>query len=317
MHSGSMGGSRRILRPETPVVVLTVLASLVSGALLLGACSGPTAATKKLTSGKGTRNVSPLKIVPGPAGLEAGSQPQPNGQMWVLAGAAGSKTIQSINLVDPKAAPIVPVSSSADTLAQSSSGLLAVGYGLGSSGSVEFRNGSTGALMKTVPVAGPVSSLVAAEDGFSFYALLTVNGARSVSVINADGGDVTKTIPVPSDSIAAAPDPLQHELYVLGSGGDVTTISLASDRPTTRFAVGQTPVQMALSSDGTRLYVLKGAQASCNVGIIDTTTQTEIAGMSAPANCIDIESSGDNRYIYDLVGTPALGNIQVYALSSR
>jgi hypothetical protein len=237
--------------------------------------------------------------------------------MWVLAGDAGSKTIQSINLVDSKAAPIVPVSSSADTVAQSSSGLLAVGYGLGSSGSVEFRNGSTGALVKTVPVAGPVSSLVAAEDGFSFYALTTVDGARSVSVINADGGDVTQTIPLPSDSIATAPDPLQHELYVLGSGGEVTTISLASDRPTTRFAVGQTPIQMALSSDGARLYVMKVGQASCDVGIIDTTTQTEIAGMSAPANCIDIQSSADNRYIYDLVGTPALGNVQVFAVSSR
>jgi DNA-binding beta-propeller fold protein YncE len=236
--------------------------------------------------------------------------------MWVLAQSSGSKTIQSISLVDHKAAPIVPVGSDADALAQASSGLLAVGNGLGPSGSVEFRNGSTGVPVSTVPVAGPVSSLATGEDGVTFYALTTVQGARSVSVIDANNDTVTKTIPVASDSIAAVPDPLQKELFVLGTSGHVTTVDVASERPIAQFAVGPAPIQMALSTDGTRLYVLKVGRASCNVAVIDTTTQGQIAAMPAPANCVDIENSADDRFLYDVVGTPALGNIQVFALAS-
>ena len=73
---------------------------------------------------------------------------------------------------------------------------------------------------------------------------------------------------------------------------------------------------MVLSSDGTRLYVMKSSPVACNVGVIDTTMQAEIAALPAPANCVDVQISGDDRFIYDLVGTPVLGNIQVFNLGS-
>ena len=144
-------------------------------------------------------------------------------------------------MVNLQAAPVVPVSPGADALAQSNSGLLAVGQAGGGTGSLEFRNGSTGALVTTIPLAGPVTSIAAAQDGFTFYVLVTVDKARSVNAVDAQTHAVGNSIAVPPDSLVALPDPLQHQLYVLESDGNVTTINLSSGQPVATFAVGRSP----------------------------------------------------------------------------
>ncbi len=284
--------------------------------LLLGACGAGKSSSGPSTTAPKSSGVRPNQIVPGPAGLEAGSQPQPNGQMWVLAGDQRARTLQSISLVNLQAAPVVPMSPGADALAQSNSGLLAVGQADGGAGSLEFRNGSTGALVTTIPLAGPVTSIAAAQDGFTFYVLVTVDKARSVNAVDAQTNAVGNSIAVPPDSLVALPDPLQHQLYVLENDGNVTTISLSSGQPVATFAVGRSPTRMVLNNDGTQLYVLKGGGGSCSVGVVDTSTQSQVSSMPAPTNCVDLQISNDSRFVYDLVGTPTFGNIQVFPVSS-
>ena len=74
-----------------------ISASVIACAFGLGACgsNGSSAAPQRVHS----RTTHPVEVIPGPEGLLAGAQPQPNGQMWVLSDSSGSKTIQSVGLV--------------------------------------------------------------------------------------------------------------------------------------------------------------------------------------------------------------------------
>ena len=137
-----------------------------------------------------------------------------------------------------------------------------------------------------------------------------------MNAVDAQTNAVGNSIAVPPDSLVALPDPLQHQLYVLESDGNVTTISLSSGQPVATFAVGRSPTRMVLNNDGTQLYVLKGGGGSCSVGVVDTSTQSQVSSMPAPTNCVDLQISNDSRFVYDLVGTSTLGNIQVFPLSS-
>ena len=167
-----------------------------------------------------------------------------------------------------------------------------------------------------VPLAGPAISVAAAQDGITFYVLVAVGSSRSVAIVRANPVSILKAIPLPSDASGVLPNPTQSELYVLQTGGKVETIDLTSGKPVTSFAVGPSPARMALSNDGTRLYILKGTGSASNVGVINTVTQSQVSAIPAPAQCVDIQLSGDDSLIYQLVGTPAVGNIQAFRLSS-
>src|ERR1700676_3916702 len=58
-----------------------------------------------------SKQINPVKIYPGPAGLLAGSSPSPNGTMWLLANERGNGTLRTLDLhagVTGKALPVSP-----------------------------------------------------------------------------------------------------------------------------------------------------------------------------------------------------------------
>ena len=311
---------QRVTKVRSPRVrrrsQLVAAVSALAVAPLLSACGHTYTGMSPPQATSVPHRVDPIEIVPGPAGLQAGSQPLPTGQMWVLVGTTQSRNLQSINLVTGVAAPIVPISLSANSLAQANSGLLGVGQSAGQTGSLELFNGSTSPLVTTVPLAGPAMSVTAAEDGITFYVLVAVGGSRSVTIVKATPGSAVRNIALPSDATGVLPNPIQSQLYVLETGGTVETVDILSGRPVASFAVGHTPVRMALSNDGSRLYILKSVGSVSDVGVINTVTQSQVSVIPAPADCVDIQLSGDDSLLYQLVGTPAVGNIQAFRLSS-
>jgi len=286
--------------------LLVLLAGLTPA---LAACGGGGTAAPPSTRPA----THPLAAVPAPAGLLGGGAPQADGQMWVLGGTSSSRTLQLLDLTDGKAALIVPESAAAAAVSQSPSGLLGVGLATATTGALEVRNGATGALQASVAVGAPVRAVAAGGDGTTFYVLDGTSSVASVALVNAAAGRAGVTLPVPADTIAVAIDPLGQNLYALERSGQVTQVAVGSGQVVARYAVGASPRRLAISSDGHTLYVLKGSGGVDDVSVVMTTTERQVAALPAPADCVGLELSLDGRQLYELVGTPSIGNIQVFA----
>jgi DNA-binding beta-propeller fold protein YncE len=240
--------------------------------------------------------------------------------MWVVAGTGGTKTIDQVTLGSAssgKVSKIVPVSPSASSLAESSSGLLALGLSTSTTGAVAFLNGSTGAQTASIPLGAPVRDLVAGADGSTFYALNGTTTSMSVSVISSLGNQVTATVPVPLATVSIAIRPDQQTILALESTGTVKEVAVASGQVVSTFPVGTGADTVALSNDGSTLFVLKSVGGAQNVGVIATATERQVRALPAPANTVDIQVSLDGTSIYDLVGTPTYGNIQKFSTGQQ
>lgn len=286
---------------------------MVSVGAVLTACGGGAANSQGTTTT--TRPIKPSKTFPGPAGLAAGSQPQPNGFVWILARSHGGANLQQVNLTTGSIGQVIPESAGANSITQSPSGLIGVGVGTKTTGALEIRNGSSGAIVATVPIGAPVTGVFASAAGSTFYVLNSTSASASVTLVNTQTNQVSISIPVPLDTIAIAVDATGQHLYALGSSGTLDVITVGSGTVTSSFSVGDSPLQLSLSSDGSTIYVLRDPGSISEVGVISTATQSQTKALPAPSDCVGIQVSPDGQSLYDFVGTPSFGNIQVFPLS--
>jgi hypothetical protein len=259
--------------------------------------------------------ILPAQILPAPAGLIAGGDPQANGTMWLVAGSATAKTLQEINLVSGTIEKIVPIGAKADSVVESPTGVLAVGYSA-ANGPVEFRSGTSGSLLHAVTVGAPVKAVASGSDGTTFFVLSGNSSETSVNTVSATGAAEPPSIGVSLSTIAVAVGTGDDQLYLLQSSGSVVVTPLgvpAGQTPASgSFFVGNDPHQLALSADGSLLFVLKGSESSPNIGIFNAATGQVRKVLPAPANSVDLVTAIDNAHIYVMIGTAAVGNIQVF-----
>jgi hypothetical protein len=246
----------------------------------------------------------------------AGAQPQPNGFIWLLARIHGATSLQEFNLTTGNVALIVPTSADSVALSQSPTGLIGIGTATSTTGTLELRNGASGAKVANVPVGAPVKAVTAGADGTTFYVLDGSPTSASVSLVNGQTDQVSETVPVPLDTVAITVDPGGHSLFALLAGGRVDQILLGTGAVTANFPVGSNPRQLALSNTGSTLYVLKSndGRSASNVGVVDLATESQTMALPAPANSVGLQLSPDGQSLYLLVGTPVVGNIQQFAL---
>ncbi len=284
--------------------------ALVSAAVcVLGSWVGEAGA-----SGHGRQSSKPARVIAGPAGLIAGTGPQPNGTLWLLAGSAASKNLRSVALNgSPTARTVLPVSGGAQDVVESSSGLLALGLASSDAGALQLLNAANGSVVNTVAVPGPVQAVAAGSDGSTFYVLDGTATARTVTVVSSLTAQITSEIPVPGDTVSAEPDPTQPRLFALESDGTVKVFSTSGGRLLSSFPVGKGTRRLAISNDGTTLYVLKQVGASDDVGIVNVATQRQMTAIPAPGDTVDVQVSLDGSQLYDMVGTQRYGNIQLFA----
>jgi len=301
-------GIRFRRRSATP----SALASLVFVAAVAAACgSGGSGATTATLS---TRPVLPTQTLPGPAGLAGGSQPQPDGYMWLLARVPGAADLHLLNLTTAKVTQVVPATASSVVVAQSPSGLVGVGLATGTTGALELRNGSSGVLVSTVPLGAPVKDVFAGADGTTFYVLDGTPTSASVTLVNSQTGKASVSVPVPLDTVAVAVDPAGQTLFTAGSSGTIDQIAIGSGTVTGSYKIGVTPIQLAISPSGTTLYVLRSTATADNVAVVDVATEAQVRALPAPAHSVGVEASLDGHSLYLIVGTGTYGNIQVFAL---
>ncbi len=275
-----------------------------------GSNPAPQGGLPKVTSSR----AKPIHIIPTPSNTLAGTAPETNGTMWVVAGSPTSHGIYQIDLAQKKVVGSLSVSNHATTIAESSTGLLAVGMATTRSGAVQFRNGSSGALLATVPLSGPVVALAPGADGTTFYALNGTSGNMAVAIINGQKDHVESSIPAPGDSVSIVPAPNEQSVYVLQPNGVVSQIATAGGHLSTQFSVGHSGRALAIGPNGNTLYVLKGQGSVRNVAIINLATESVKKVLPAPANSQNLVLSPNGRILYDVVGAIGLGNVQAFAV---
>ena len=288
--------------------------AIITAGSFLAACGGGSSGGTTTTAGA-TNEVRPTRTFPGPAGLSDSGEPQPDGFMWLLARPGGSANIQQLNLTTGSIGQIIPETSGADSISQSSSGVVGVGVATARTGALELRNGASGALVASVPIGAPVKDVYAGADGTTFYVLNGTTSSASVTLVNSGTDRTSASVPVPLDTVAIAVDPSGQNLFALGSGGKVDQITVGSAAVTASYPVGHDPIALAVSTSGSTLFVLNSVGSGANVGVIDVATEAQARVLPAPADAVAVQVSPDGGSLYVAVGTPTVGNIQVYAIA--
>jgi len=224
--------------------------------------------------------------------------------------------LQLLNLTTGKITQIVPVSSNSVAVTQSPSGLVGVGMASGTTGALELCNGSSGVPVATVPVSAPVKGVFAGADGTTFYVLNGTPTAASVTLVNSQTDKASISVPVPLDTVAIVVDPTGQNLFALGSSGTIDQIDIGSGTVTGSFKVGPSPVQLAISSPGSTLYVLRSVAGGENIAVVDVATESQTRALPAPAHSVGLQPSVDGQSLFLIVGTSSIGNIQEFPLPS-
>lgn len=263
-------------------------------------------------AGSSHRNV----ILPTTPALVSGGAPQPDGTMWVLAGSSRDRTIQQLNLTSGKVLHVRSVAGTASAIAESATGTLAVGYA-NPQGTVEFRDAGTGSVVSTLGVGQPVKGLVAQGQTSTFFVLDGTFSATTVNTVNPSGPVVQSATGVELRSVAIAATADGSHAYLLQSSGSVVEFPIAGGKSTqaiSQFYAGAGAAQIALSPDGSKLFVLKIVNGDANVGVFNLATDNQERLLPAPAGTVDLQPSLDGSHLYLLVGTPTVGNIQVESI---
>jgi DNA-binding beta-propeller fold protein YncE len=200
-------------------------------------------------------------------------------------------------------------------VAQSAVGIIGLALGTDRAGALELLNGRTSKVIGTVRLPAPATEVVLGSDGSTFYVLSGWASTASVTIVNSHNGKILGTIPVPADAVSFVPDVQQAQLYVLGLGGEVTEISIADHQKTASFSIGNEPGRsLAMSPDGSTLYVLKGTDQIANVAVVNVATESVHRVLPAPSHCLEVLTSASGSQLYEIVGTADFGNIQILAV---
>jgi DNA-binding beta-propeller fold protein YncE len=275
-----------------------VIGALTAATLAACSASGSGQAGQVGQQAQEPATIKPQQIFAAPKDLLAAAQPQPNGTLWALASGSGIGSMS--------------VSNAAQSVTESLAGVVGLALGTGRTGALELLNGSTGKITQIIPLGAPARDVVVGSDGSTFYVLNGTPRSASVTVVNSRNGAIQGTIPVPLDTASIAPDAQGISLYALQPNGLISQIALADGKIMSSFPVGSAARSVALSPDGTTLYVLKDAGPGANVAEVDLATESMQQVLPAPANCLQVLVSADGSELYQVVGTATYGNIQVY-----
>lgn len=285
--------------------------ALLAGALALSACGGGGGSGDSTVANAST--LMPKRIIRAPKDMLSAAEPQQNGTMWVLAG--GPKTRGLLQL-DPSTGQVlgsISVSGAAQSVAQTSTGLLGLGLATDRSGVLELLDSDTGKVKRTILLSGPAHEVVTGSDGSTLYVLTAWSSAASVTIVNSTTGRVRGTVPVPQGTVSVVPSIHQSMLYTLQRNGLLSQIGIAGGKIRANFKIGESGTSLALSSDGSTLYALKTVGTTANIAVVNLAAESVRRALPAPANCLQLLVA-PNGQLYDVVGTSAYGNIQVFSI---
>ena len=124
---------------------------------------------------------------------------------------------------------------------------------------------------------------------------------QPVATAHAQSGILLKTFDLKAGKLLL--DPTRPRLYAtVPAENSIAVINTDTNTVTTTFFIGSNPVDLAISQDGTRLYVANQGSTSAAIGVVDLTTLTTLTSLPAPFAPTAVAAGLDNR-LYVLSAT--------------
>jgi YVTN family beta-propeller protein len=159
---------------------------------------------------------------------------------------------------------------------------------------------SSNTVTATIPVGSEPYDAAVTPDGSQV--LVANRGDHTVSVISTATDAVTATITVPGGAKSVAIDPAGQYAYVVGNSLWLTKIDIATGTATGRTAVSFFPVSLAVSPDGSTVYV---GSLDSRVVAVSTATMTVskvIPGAGGDSWDMVMSPDGSQLYVADSIG---------------
>ncbi len=110
-------------------------------------------------------------------------------------------------------------------MSESLSGVIGLALGTSKTGALELLNGTTGKVIKSIPLGAPAREVIVGSGGAMFYVLDGTAKSASVTVVNSQDGGVQGTVPMPLNTVSIAPDSLGVSVYALQPDGKVSQVA--------------------------------------------------------------------------------------------
>ena len=193
--------------------------------------------------------------------------------------------VQVIDTATNRITTAIAVGNNPETVGVSSDGSRIYVGNCGDSGSVSIIDGTSNSVIITIPV-GPVvlnggtcaGGIAVSPDNSKVY-VASQTDVGTVSIIDAKTDTITATVTIPGGVFALAVTPNGRRLYITSPIDTVSVLDTASNAViatintgTTSTGAGSLPSGVAVSPDGSKVYVALYATAA--VAVIDTATNT-------------------------------------------
>lgn len=220
-------------------------------------------------------------------------------------------TLSALDISTAKIVNTVPINPQATSIVLSPDGAtLLVGYGSGTDGSVELRSAESGALETTIPLPGPVVAVSFGASSTGAYALCKVGSASVIVYVTLATGKLIRQWGVAADAVGMAYNRSLETLYLLESNGSIDGYPEGATAEQTAFPVNATAVALCLDSSGNIMYVLTTTGGIDSLAVVDVSTESILHVYAAAADSVALAPSTSHTLVYDVVGTPSVGNVQ-------
>ncbi|GGZ92152.1 hypothetical protein GCM10010371_59880 [Streptomyces subrutilus] len=177
--------------------------------------------------------------------------------------------------------------------------------------SVAVLEPATDRVVRTLPLTAPALDLALSPDGTRLY-LSTFNQNKVTALDLATGATGTATVRMPG-RIAVAPD--GKALYVAAAGTGIDVVDTATLEVSATIAQAGGSSDVAVSPDGSFLYVVPGN--STEVRVVDTVTREVVAHVATP-NAAELEVTPGGRRVLALNHVSrAAGTVSVIDTATR
>jgi hypothetical protein len=230
--------------------------------------------------------------------------PIANGLMWILSGNGHKRDITQVNVDTHKVLGGEPVNRYADSIALSSNdATVALGTTKGKYPAEVWYSALTGRYSNSAPSPSPVYQVATNTGGYTIYALRGTVSQKSVFALGT-ANQLGLNYPLPVNAVAMAPTPAPNGMLILQPSGEVGHLNLRGGVYINQFATGLPASAMALSPDGTTLYVLRAASSGATLSTIaevNVASGSVLKTLTVHGDCVSIAVSSDGHTLYEAI----------------
>jgi hypothetical protein len=291
---------------------LTSFIGLLLAGFILTSCSSKLVAPSTTVA---PIKLNPIMIIPTQPDITAIST-SIGPAVWIVAGPSQARVVAQYGLNSQGQLRSFPVGSSATSVVDNFGGVLAVGFGdlATQMGYIEFYSDITTNYLGQLSMPGPVLNLARFGYTGEIVALVSVGQAKNIYFINPEQMKIQAHFTVNPLTISMATGYDPSSFFTLYSNGQVASIESSNGAASSLFKTAVVSRAIATTADRSIILTLQCGATFCNVVLTQSATEQDLNAIPAPSATTAIAVTG-NGYLVDAVGTPQVGNLQVFDVS--